>query len=197
MSSRSRRSETAYTAEQFGQIKAAATRSFHPAWRRITGNQRHLQEWRAGRFEEQSMPWLLGEALERLAVTGDVPTRRYGPGQCRMPDPRYLQALGGGTAEHTWQRLFLPPPSGVAGRADGDRLRLELHPGVGARPSRRRGSRRRRPESRGRHRVELEKRRRHPPHRYETRNLADWGPNAPGRLITRAIEATGPARIPC
>jgi hypothetical protein len=44
------------------------------------------------------------------------------------------------------------------------------------------------------YRVELEKRRRRQPHRYETRNLAGWGPNAPGRLITRAIEATAPAR---
>ena len=45
------------------------------------------------------------------------------------------------------------------------------------------------------HRIELEKRRRQAPHRYETRNLTDSGPGSPGRLITRAVEATAPARI--
>ncbi|WP_170109866.1 hypothetical protein [Streptomyces phaeoluteigriseus] len=44
------------------------------------------------------------------------------------------------------------------------------------------------------YRVELEKRRRRPADRYETRNLADWGANSPGRLITHAIESTAPAR---
>ena len=167
--------ETSYTAEEFGQIKAAATRSFHPAWRRITGNQRHLQEWRAGRFEEQSMPWLLGEALERLAVTGVIPTRRYGPGQCRMPDPRYLQALGGGTAEHTWQRLFLSSAELVSLG-----VLLVIAYGWNATPVSELGLPQTMAGGGGDgtvvHRVELEKRRRHAPHRYETATSPTPGP---------------------
>jgi hypothetical protein len=104
-----------------------------------------------------------------------------------------MAVLGGSRSEFTWQRLYLSVTEVVSLAAlmvisygwnstpVSELAVPEVLPGTAS------GE----PVT---YRVELEKRRRRQPHRYETRNLADWGPNAPGRLITRAIEATGPAR---
>ena len=185
--------ESAYTPEQFERIRQAAAASFRSAWQRVSDNRRHLEAWRSGQFTEGTRDWLLGHALDHLARTGDVPVcirESDGTRQIRGP---VMAVLGGSRSEFTWQRLYLSVTEVVSLAAlmviaygwnstpVAELAVPEVLPGTAS------GE----PVT---YRVELEKRRRRQPHRYETRNLADWGPNAPGRLITRAIEATGPAR---
>ena len=185
--------ESAYTPEQFERIRQAAAASFRSAWQRVSDNRRHLEAWRSGQFTEGTRDWLLGHALDHLARTGDVPVYiRESDGTRQVSGP-VMAVLGGSRAEFTWQRLYLSVTEVVSLAAlmvisygwnstpVAELAVPEVLPGTAS------GE----PVT---YRVELEKRRRRQPHRYETRNLADWGPNAPGRLITRAIEATGPAR---
>jgi hypothetical protein len=190
---RSAAAESSYPPEQFEEIKQAVTASFRAAWQRISGNRRHLEAWRDGQFGEGTQDWLLGHALDHLARTGDVPTYiRESDGTRQIRGP-VMTALGGIRSEFTWQRLYLNGAEVVSLAAlmvisygwnstpVAELAVPEVLPGSA-------------PGEPVTYRVELEKRRRHRPHRYETRNLTDWGPNAPGRLITRAIEATSPGR---
>jgi hypothetical protein len=182
--------EKAYSTAEFEQITQCAALSFRAAWQRISDNRRHLTAWRAGEYVTGTDDYRLGEILDHLARTGDVRIRIKGNGQRAVPSA-VARLLGGTTAAFTWRRLYLsnieivslavllvakhgwnsttvaelPTPDLIA--EDGQQVV---------------------------YRIELEKRRRKPPHRYETRNLTDWGPNSPGRLITRAIDATTPAR---
>lgn len=185
--------ESAYTPEQFERIWQTAAASFRAAWQRVSDNRRHLEAWRSGQFTEGTRDWLLGHALDQLARTGDVPVYiRESDGTRQVSGP-VMAVLGGSRSEFTWQRLYLSVTEVVSLAAlmvisygwnstpVSELAVPEVLPGTAS------GE----PVT---YRVELEKRRRRQPHRYETRNLADWGPNAPGRLITRAIEATGPAR---
>jgi len=184
--------ESAYTPEQFERIRQAAAASFRAAWQRISDNRRHLEAWRSGQFTEGTRDWLLGHVLDHLARTGDVPVYiRESDGTRQISGP-VMAVLGGFRSEFTWQRLYLNVTEVVSLAAlmvisygwnstpVSELAVPEALPGASGGPVT--------------YRVELEKRRRRQPHRYETRNLADWGPNAPGRLITRAIEATSPAR---
>jgi len=184
--------ESAYTPEQFEGIGQTAAASFRAAWQRISDNRRHLDAWRDGQFGEGTRDWVLGHALDHLARTGDVPVYiREADGTRQIRGP-VIAALGGIRSEFTWQRLYLSMTEAVSLAAlmvisygwnsttVSELAVPEVLPDASGAPVT--------------YRVELEKRRRHAPHRYETRNLADWGPNAPGRLITRAIEATSPAR---
>ncbi|WP_016697292.1 hypothetical protein [Actinoalloteichus spitiensis] len=184
--------ETAYSDAEFDRIKLLATQRFRPALHRIRANRQHLLGWRAGQFERGTDGWLIGEALDQLIRTGETPFFIRPDGRHR-PDPRYTEALGGNRAEDTWMRLFLTTDEGCA-------LMILIIAAYGwnatpvvemkvpdASPDA--GN-----EGQIIYRVELEKRRRRPADRYETRNLADWGANSPGRLITHAIESTAPAR---
>jgi len=184
--------ESAYTPEQFEGIGQTAAASFRAAWQRISDNRRHLDAWRDGQFGEGTRDWVLGHALDHLARTGDVPVYiRESDGTRQISGP-VMAVLGGFRSEFTWQRLYLSMTEAVSLAAlmvisygwnsttVSELAVPEVLPDASGAPVT--------------YRVELEKRRRHAPHRYETRNLADWGPNAPGRLITRAIEATSPAR---
>lgn len=185
--------ETAYSAEQFDLIKQAAARSFRLAWQRITDNRRHLAAWRSDEHAEGTRPWLLGRALDQLARTGDVPIRLHGPNRDRAVLDHYRTVLGGASSECTWQRLYLNSVEAVSlatllvityGWNATPVAELTVPAVLPASD----------PAGPVTYHVELEKRRRRAPHRYETRNLTDWGPNSPGRLITRAVEATAPAR---
>lgn len=184
--------ESAYSPEQFEAIKQTVTASVRAAWQRISDNRRHLAAWRAGQFGEGTQEWVLGHTLDHLARTGDVPTYvRESDGTRQIPWP-VKTALGGFRSEFTWQRLYLNVVEVVSLAAlmvisygwnsttISELAVPEIQPDAAGGPEI--------------YRVELEKRRRGTTHRYETRNLTDWGPNAPGRLITRAIEATTPAR---
>ena len=184
--------ESAYTPEQFERITQAAAASFRAAWQRISENRRHLEAWRVGQFTEGSRDWLLGHVLDHLARTGDVPVYIRESNGTRQISGPVMAVLGGSRSEFTWQRLYLNITEVVSlatlmvisygwnSTTVSELAVPEVLPDAPGGPVS--------------YRVELEKRRRRQPHRYETRNLADWGPNAPGRLIARAIEATSPPR---
>ncbi|MGX1513816.1 hypothetical protein [Streptomyces collinus] len=184
--------ENAYSHEEFDQIKLAATQKFRPALHRIRANWQHLEDWRAGRFEKGTDGWLVGEALDHLVRTGETPFYIGSHGRQRA-DSRYTEALGSDRAEHTWMRLFLTTQEACALMT----LMIAAY-GWNATPVMELTVPDASPDAGNEgqiiYRVELEKRRRSQAARYETRNLADWGANSPGRLITHAIEATAPAR---
>ena len=62
-----------YTEAEFDQVTAAARRQFRAALRRISDNALHLQRWREGAFAGGTRDWALGEGLDVLARTGDLP----------------------------------------------------------------------------------------------------------------------------
>lgn len=196
-------SEAAYTREEFGQIKAAAARTFGTALVRIRAGQEQLLRWRAGEFPRpglreqyrQTQPgtagYLTGEALDVLQRTGDVPLTRAGH---RAVTARHARALGGAGPQHTWGRLFLTMPEAAALAVllvcDQGWNRSVLNvmtvpdnmPGAGE-------------DNLDIYRAGIVKRRRPVRARYSSANLADTGPGSSGRLISQAIEATQPARI--
>ncbi|NUL03311.1 hypothetical protein HRW07_08665 [Streptomyces lunaelactis] len=179
-----------YPETEFDQIKTAARRQFRAALLRIEDNAGQLERWREGAFADGSQEWLLGEALDVLARTGDVPRYPTTDGQ-RTVVRRYRSALGGTRAEVTWHRLFLTRMEavglGVLLMAEyGWNLSVIDHaevpraspdPGEDGHPT---------------YRIPLEKPR--AGHPYETRNVTDDGAASRGRLITQALAATRFAR---
>ena len=99
-----------YTEAEFDQFTAVARRQFRAALRRIGDNALHLQRWREGAFAEGTGDWALGEALDVLARTGDLP-RYHGTGRVKG---KYVSAFGGQSGAVTWQRLFLTREEAVA-----------------------------------------------------------------------------------
>ena len=195
-------SEAAYTREEFGQIKAAAARTFGAALVRIRTGQEQLLRWQSGDFPRpglreqyrQTQPgtagYLTGEALDVLQHTGDVPLTRAGH---RAVTARHARALGGTGPEHTWAKLFLTMPEAAAlavllvcdqgwNRSVLDVMTVPDTPGAGE-------------HGLDIYRAGIVKRRRPARARYSSANLPDTGPGSPGRLIRQAIEATEPARI--
>jgi hypothetical protein len=196
-------SEAAYTREEFGQIKAAAARTFGTALVRIRAGREHLLRWQDGGFPRpglreqyrQTQPgtagYLTGEALEVLQRTGDVPLIQA---KHRTVTARHARALGGAGPQHTWARLFLTMPEAAAlavllvcdqgwNRSVLDVMTVpDDMPGAGE-------------DSLDIYRTQIIKRRRPARARYSSANLADTGPGSSGRLIRQAIEATQPARI--
>lgn len=184
--------EIAYTPEEFDRIKLFAGRRFRSALHRIRDNQQLLEQWRSGQLAEDDAQWELAAALDGLSRTGDVPAYIGVGGRIRT---RYgqTQMFGGSASVNSWMRLFLNCEEAAAlavlmiatygwnatSVAELKVPRPTPDPGLDGKLT---------------YRVELEKRRRNPPHRYETRNLTDWGAESPGRLISQAIEATEPAR---
>jgi len=185
--------ETAYAAEQFAAIKTSATQNFRKAWQRIHANRQHLADWRNGRFPANSPEDLLGQALDHLANTGDVPLNvdKATVGR-RIVQPQYESVLDGKDPESSWCRLYLTNIEVVSLA-----VLMVIAYGWNSTPIAELNVPETIPEPGNTqviYRVELEKRRRHQPLRYETRNLTDWGPTSPGRLIAQAIETTTPAR---
>lgn len=183
--------EPSYSDTELQQIIGHARRIFGLAERRIATNLAHLEAFRAGSFPDNSTDAQLGEALEVLAGTADVPHRRWPSNGSRHLSPSLQAVLGGSVAEVTWKRLFLDEYEAfaavvlLAGEQGWNytsivelRTPTDLN-GEAGHPL---------------YSVQLEKRRRHPPHRYETRSLPDDGPRSPGRLLTRVLAATEPAR---
>lgn len=186
--------EVAYSDAEFDQIKASVARVFRTALHRIRGNLQHLERWREGKFTRGTSDWLVGEALDYLMRTGDVPTYTSTDGRIRLTS-RYHLALreNGGKGADSLSRLFLDSREALAlqvlliatygwNATSVDELTVPTaSPDLGR-------------DAQTIYRVELIKRRRGPQHHFETRNLTDWGPGSPGRLLGQAIEATGPAR---
>lgn len=182
--------EQSYSDEEVRQIAARARRVFRQAEQRIHANVRHLADFREGRFAAGTDDQLLGDALDVLADTGDVPFN-VSPNGMRSVKKSFARVLGGEKAEHTWQRLYLADHEALAAMlvlaceqgwnfTSINELRVPSQFGSDA--------------AKPLYRVELEKRRRRSPHRYETRTLADDGTRSSGRLLTRVISVTQPAR---
>ncbi|MFA4081351.1 hypothetical protein [Mycobacteroides salmoniphilum] len=179
----------AYSYAEFQEIRARATTLFSTALVRLRANSNHLRRWHAGQFPPGSADWLIGEALEHLSRTGNVP--RYS-GYLQVPR-RYERALGGSEAINTWGRLFLDRTEINAAitllaasegwnRSVIHLLRVPtLDPSVGD-------------DNIDIYPVEINKRRRPAPLRYTSNNLLDSGPDTPGRLLSQLIEATEAAR---
>ena len=183
-----------YTEAEFDEIKAAARRMFRSALLRIRENAQHLERWRQGDYyPEGSQGWLVGQALDILARTGDLPRSFHRDGRPRTVIRKYAKVLGGQKPEATWQRLFLSRMEAVAlgvllmaeygwnlsviDHAEVPRALPDL--GEDGHPT---------------YRIPLEKYRRGVGRHYETRNVTDDGAASPGRLITQALEATRFAR---
>ncbi|MEJ8638947.1 hypothetical protein [Streptomyces sp. MS2.AVA.5] len=185
--------ETALAPDEFRQLRLAAQRMFRAAWLRIGENTELLHQRRAGAVEPGSRQWLVGEALDCLARTGDVPQYVGSGGGRRRVVSRYVFVLGGDNGAATWERLFLNRMEAVALA-----VLLVTDHGLNATTVSELPVPRATPDS-GEggfpvYRIELEKRRRGPGRHFETRNITDFGADSPGRLITKALEATAHAR---
>lgn len=184
--------EEALSPQEFDQVRAAARRTFRAAVLRIEHNAALLAAWRSGACQQGSPDWLVGEVLDALAQTGRLPPWEV-DGYVRVPY-RYGKALGGGGVVAAAQRLFLSPGEAAAlavllvaefGLNATTVSDLRVPRIVSAAAERGPGAV---------YRLELEKRRRGNRLSTETRNVADWGADSPGRLITQTLQATGPAR---
>ncbi|MFD5720919.1 hypothetical protein [Streptomyces sp. NPDC127036] len=184
--------EQSYSTDEFTQTTTVARRLFRAAHLRVTANAAYLAAWRAGEYTEGGADWLVGEALDCIARTGDAP-RYLGKGDRLRMIHRYIRPMGGQDALHTWRRLF-PNLSEMTALATlltvehGLNLSTVAHmavpraapdPGEDGFPV---------------YRLELEKQRRGSSRHFETRNFADFGASSPGRLITQALEVTSFAR---
>jgi len=182
-----------YSQAEFDRYAAAARRTFRTARQRINDNARHLERWRDGDFAQGSKEWVIGEGLDILARTGDLPRSaedKYGKHQVRK---KYREAFSDPAGNVIWQRLFLTREEaaalGVLLMAEFgwnlsviSRVKVPLaspDPGEDRHPT---------------YRIELEKPRRGRGRHYETRNVTDHGAGSPGRLITHALQATRFAR---
>ncbi|MER6714592.1 hypothetical protein [Streptomyces sp. NPDC000877] len=185
--------EVSFQEAEFDAIVTTARRMFRAAHLRITDNARHLAQWRSGTFARGSEAWLLGEALDCLARSGEAPHDTRVRRQRGRVLARYARVLGGERPEHTWQRLFLTRMETVAlgvlllaehgwNLSVINRLKVpQASPDAGSDGPRI-------------YRVKLEKHKRGAGRYFETRNLTDDGAASPGRLITQALEATVFAR---
>ncbi|MFD7096739.1 hypothetical protein [Streptomyces xanthophaeus] len=185
--------DQAYTPEEFTAIRRAARRTFRTALLRIRQNSEHLAAWRGGAVPAGSEAWLLGEALDVLARTGDVPLYQNVKARSRVLR-RYRPVLGGDGGRHTWKRLHLSRQEAAALAV---LIAVEL--GLNATTISELPVPRAQPgtaeSGRPLYRLELEKRRRTGGRgRFESRNITDLGADSPGRIFTEALEATFHAR---
>jgi hypothetical protein len=86
-------------------VMLAAKQQFRSALMRIRTNTVLLERWRSGELAAGSQEEQLGQILDQLARTGDVP-RSVGPSG-RVTGVRRRGLLGGSGTEHSWGRLFL------------------------------------------------------------------------------------------
>jgi len=92
-----------YSEAEFDQFTTAARRRFRAALQRINESARHLQQWRDGAFAEGSTDWVLGEGLDILARTGDLPRRTRRNGRSNGIEARYRDAFGGPDGPAPWE----------------------------------------------------------------------------------------------
>ncbi|MFH8411301.1 hypothetical protein ACH4FX_42045 [Streptomyces sp. NPDC018019] len=183
-------SKQSYEKGERDRVVLAAQRQFRSAWLRIGENTLLLNRWRAGGVAEGGREWKIGEILDHLARTGDVP-RTVSPCGGVAATNRVL--LGGGGAERTWGRLFLTPGELTALAVlltDRFGWNLSLYgrmpvpttvPSVGETSS-------------VTYQVQVEKRRAGGGRWFSTENITDSGAGSPGRLISQALEATAHGR---
>lgn len=184
--------ESAYTDDELRRVTIAARSVFRAARERIRTNLTHLRRFRDGAFEAGTTEHALGEALEIIAATGDAP--RIWHLRDRPVVWSVAVVLGGQGKENTWKRLYLDHAEAAAalvllackeGWNETSIAELSV-------PTRIDGTAI--TSTSLTYRVELEKRRRRAPHRYETRTLTDTGADSTARLLAQIVEITQPAR---
>ncbi|MQS36813.1 hypothetical protein [Streptomyces katsurahamanus] len=179
-----------YEETERNEVMLAAQREFRSAWLRISENARLLNRWRAGEVPRASRDWRLGEVLDHLARTGDVPRTLLPGGQTTVTNHRLL---GGKDPTHTWGRLFLTRPELTAlavlmtGRFGWNLAVYDRMPVPTTAPSA--GE-----VDAVTYQVQIEKRRAGIGRWFSTENITDSGADSAGRLITQALEATAQGR---
>ncbi|WP_323371913.1 hypothetical protein [Streptomyces katsurahamanus] len=183
-------SRQSYGESERKRVVLAARQQFRSAWIRITENTRLLEEWRSGGLAEGSREWRIGQVLDHLATTGDVPGTTLSNGQVQ---PRNRVLLGSRGPEKTWGRLFLTRRELTAlavvltdkfawNMSVYDRLDTPTKaPSAGETAS-------------VTYQVQIEKRRKGSGQWFSTENITDSGADSDGRLITQALEATAHGR---
>ncbi|WP_405944105.1 hypothetical protein [Streptomyces sp. NBC_00932] len=183
-------SKQSYEDDERKHVVLAAQRQFRAARLRIEENTRLLRVWRAGELEEGSRNGRLGEVLDHLARTGDVPRTILPSGQPHVDD---RNLLGGAGTEQTWGRLFLSRMELTALAVlltDQFAWNLKIYdrmPAPTAGPSA--GE-----STATTYQVQVEKRRTGQGRWFSTENITDSGADSPGRLITQALEVTAHGR---
>ena len=102
-----------YSEAEFDVVTAAARRVPGRS-AAIDDNALRLQRWRNGALAEGSRDWVIGEGLDILARTGDLPKYTEKSGRRTVVTGKHRKAFGGMSAAVTWQRLFLSQVEAVA-----------------------------------------------------------------------------------
>ncbi|MEZ0070633.1 hypothetical protein ABIA32_006686 [Streptacidiphilus sp. MAP12-20] len=178
--------QESYESAELDHIKTSALREFRAAWLRIGENAVHLHRWQEGRFAPGSVDARLGQALDLIARTADLP--RYDNGNLRR---QFMLVVGGTSTEVTWKRLFLDRMEATAlgvllmAEFGWNLAVIDVMPAPTAVPDPGR-------DGHPTYTVEVWK---YKGRRSETENVTDTGAGSPGRLITHALEATRFARV--
>ncbi|MEV7480412.1 hypothetical protein [Streptomyces halstedii] len=183
-------SKQSYEESERDRVVLAAQRQFRSAWMRISENTRLLNQWQAGGIVESSREGRLGEVLEHLSRTGDVPRTLLPSGQSGATNRRLL---GGQAPEKTWGRLFLTREELTALAVvltDRFGWNLSVYDRVPA-PTKAPSAGETASKT---YQVQIEKRRAGSGRWFSTENITDSGADSPGRLITQALEATSHGR---
>ncbi|MEU5232132.1 MULTISPECIES: hypothetical protein [Streptomyces] len=172
------------------EVRLAARRHFRSALLRIRENTVVLERWRAREIAEGTNEWKLGQVLDYLARTGDVPRTLLPSGQTTVTNRRIL---GGRSVDRTWGRLFLTRGELAAlavlltDRFGWNLSAYDRMPTPTATPSA--GE-----SATVTYQIQVEKRRAGPGRWYSTENVTDSGADSAGRLVTHALEATAHGR---
>ncbi|MGW0545692.1 hypothetical protein [Streptomyces altiplanensis] len=184
------RSKQSYKETDRERVSLAAQRQFRAAWLRIRENTELLERWQSGAMSEGTVEWRIGQVLDHLALTGDVPRTVLPSSQVVVTNRRLL---GGSGPERTWGRLFLSRQELTAlavlltdrfgwNLSVYDRLPTPTRaPSVGETTALT-------------YQVQIEKRRTGRGRWFSTENITDSGADSPGRLISQALEATAHGR---
>ncbi|MEU1690006.1 hypothetical protein ABZ590_00015 [Streptomyces hirsutus] len=187
---RAKPSKQSFTEAERQKVRLAARRQFRTALLRIRENTLVLERWRADGLPEGSKEWRLGQILDFLARTGDVPRTLLPSGQTTVTNRRVLD---GRSVDRTWGRLFLTRGELTAlavlltdqfgwNLAVYDRMPAPTTtPSAGETTT-------------VTYQVQVEKRRAGAGRWFSTENITDSGADSVGRLITHALEATAHGR---
>jgi hypothetical protein len=105
--------ESAYTREEFDRFRAAAVTTFHTALVRIRTTASICAAGTPMSSRAAAWTFLVGEALDSVLRTGDVPLMGSADGFRMLRQP-HQRVLGGCNPEQTWGRLFLTPEEAFA-----------------------------------------------------------------------------------
>ncbi|MFD4170468.1 hypothetical protein ACFWQ1_27925 [Streptomyces albidoflavus] len=187
---RGRPETQSYGEDEREQIVLTAQRHFRSALMRIRENTCWLESWRAGETEPGSSSWQIGQVLDHLADTGEVPQVAYPGGQLHV---KHRTLLGGASPAKTWGRLFLTRQE-ITSLAVLLTDRFAWNLAVYDRLSTPTTSASIGETTSVTYQMRLEKRRAGGGRWFSTENVTDSGADTPGRLITQALEATAHGR---